>query len=427
MRMLGMLCLLACLLPSFHAVALVQEAAANNTALSQLLLGAENACHSQAKPITEGSVCQVAEIRAVAMVPEVGGITSDRASPRLLWSWSASCQKEARFALASDAGCPEGELEYYNPSKVELENGMLHYRYGSSEKEIQLSAGGPNPVALELDSSLLGETDLQGVYANLSVRLEASLLVRYSYKRTEYVKHCNMIGNYLACGCMEETAFGMKTFENAVSDSRKFLVETGPDYDSWLNPPLQKRLDGGERGKLLFFAKRMPSNISIYSGHELIGYAEPYAYSAKKGECGEVRVEREFSPHGQNTFLNMSQEAVAPFQLVGQNFSCLPFYLEFAWNATPGNQTIAISYEDAFSSQENFTREFSVRDPAAFFPEGNPEGGGLMETRDGNDSLAPAAYPSETKDGHVPDYAVLAALLALPFALLAGALMKKSI
>ena len=418
------LLLFICLFPALHAVALVEEAAADNTALAPLLLGAQNACNVPERQATADDIFSVAGIRAVAVVPEVDGITSDAAAPGLLWSWSAAFPKEAAFALPSDGGCPQGNLEYYTPSGVALEDGLLRYKYGNATKEIRLGATGPNPVALELDSSLLGNGDLAGIYASLPVHLEADISVEYSYKKTEYAKECRQIGDYLACGCVAKTASGMKMFKKAVADERNFSVEVGPVEEMWLNPPLQKRLDGGGAGKLLFFARRMPSNISIVADGAVIGFSEPYGFEAVRGGCGEARVVKKFAPHGKDTFLNMSGDSVVPFQLVEKNLPYLPFYLEFGWNATPGNKTLAIVFEDCFSKKENFTREFSIREPAAFVPEGKTGGAGAMEMRGGSDDSTPAAYPAQARSAEYPDFSPLAILFALPFALLAGALIK---
>ena len=416
--------LVACLFSCLHAVAIVDEAAAGNAALAPSLLGAKNACNLSGRQSTADDIFSVAQIRAVAVDPEAGGITSDYAEPKLLWSWSADFPKSAKFVIPADADCPQGELEYYNPSSVALKDGLLSYKYGNATGGVSLDASGPDPVPLELDSSLLGDGDLAGVYANLAVRLTANLSVGYTYKKTRYAKECHQVGKYLACGCEEKTEFGMKTFYKGVMDGRDFPVEVGPDEETWLNPPLQKRLDGAESGKLLFFARRMPSNISVIANGVQIGYSEPYEFSAVRGECGETEVAREFAPHGNNAFLNMSGDAIAPFQLVEKNLSYIPFYLEFGWNATPGNKTITLAFEDCFSKKENFTREFSIREPAPFAP-GGDAAAEPMEMRNGSDDWAPAAYPAQAHGAQYPDFSVLAILFALPFALLAWSVMKK--
>lgn len=401
----------------------VWEAAAYNIGISSSLLG-NNSCGFEAREPSLGDPFSVAGMRAVALVPQVDNITSDLSSPSLVWSWAAEAPATVTFPLSGTTECPGGELELFNRSKITLADARLEYTYGGERRQLALGAGGPNPVALELNSSGLDGSDLRELYANLSVELYAKASASYSFRKRELFRKCEYYENATVCYCAEKSTFGREDYGKALSDGRSFLVEVGPVQEFWLNPPLQQRLDGDAAGKALFFARRMPGKITAAVGGTGIASVAPYSFEALNGSCGERLVKSRYEPRGVNAIINKSSETLAPRQLVEKNASYLPFYLEFGWRESAGRRKVELEYEDWFSNKMNFTREFSVRKPEPFVSNSTE---GALAIRAGDDKTSPAAYPSPEKIGAAPNLASLAALLAVPFAIGAAGLLRLAI
>lgn len=414
LKFLLALLLVACMIA--NAAPEVEEAARHNSGLAAKLLDLKNNCGFEERQPSEADVFSVAAIKTVALLPEVDNTTSDRASPSLLWSIGAQYPSSATFRFEPSEECAghDNTLEIYNPSALRFEEGKLAYGYGNSHSEATLSLEGPNPVPLELPSAALGQADFETLFANLSVWASGKLGIDYSYRRTEWRMVCRPAigeggevgGTY--CGCESEMASGSATYEKELLDERVFFVETGPSQEFWVNPPLGKRLDGAQKEQVIFFARRMPSAISALADGKLLGRGLSYKYSVSTGSCGETVVRSYFSPEGNNMALNMSNETVFPFQLVGLNASYLPFYSEFWWNETAGRKEMLLSAEDRFGFADNFSRNFSVRKPEKFSSE-------TAGARQGSDTQPPAYYPQAPKQSPLPSFSALAVLLALPF------------
>lgn len=404
--------LLLLLCPFAYPAQEIDDAAEYNMGLAPSLLGAKNPCGAAESRIGENDVFSVAGVRLVTVMPMANNVTSDLSSPKVLWSWFAVYPERATFATPSEDGCPAGKLEIYNPGNPALKNAALRYKYGSLEREVPLASAGPNPVVLDLNGSRLAEDGHARLYANLSLKLEGEIAVEYDYRKTAYRMVCRTGEAGTFCGCEPESTGGRRRYVKEVGDARGIHVETGPVEEVWLSPPLQTRLSGNQKGKLLIFARRMPAKINISVGGRELGWSEPYRFSVADGGCGEKTVSGYFAPMQQGLAVGMNETAVFPLQLVEKNAPYLPFYLEFGWREAAGGKEVSVEYEDWFSHTQNFTREFSVREPAAFSLRGEEGADGI---RFGSDSLSPAFYPAEEKPARLPDFSPLAALVALPF------------
>lgn len=403
------------------------QASAHNLALAPSLLGAKNACAAQERAFTGEDILTVADARLVAIIPSVGNSTSDLAAPALLWSWSASFPQEALFAVPSDPHCPSGSIRYFSPSSPSF-SGWLSYSYGNLSAGAPLSSGGPNPVQLNLTGGKLDGEALAAPFAPLPISLSGTILVTYQFLKSYYSYYCTEINGYVGCGCEMQSESGARTFSAPVSHSRNFSVETGPVEMLWLNPPLSSRLEGNGTGKAAFFARRMPASISFSFAGSRLGSVQPYSFSLHKGECGELSAEREFSPSG-SVFLNASG-AIFPSQLVGQNASYVPFYAEFPWQAKAGRGGFSTIFEDAFSHEEVFAKNFSVRAPQQ--PQSADGQPGAIEPFSGamgqvaaTGDRTTAAMVAPEKEAAFPDFAVLAAAFALPLAIGAAAMCRR--
>ncbi|MEM2138095.1 MAG: hypothetical protein QW568_03325 [Candidatus Anstonellaceae archaeon] len=409
-------------LPSLFAVKEIEEASEHNAGLAASLLGAENACGYEARQPSAEDVFSVADITAVAVIPQAGGITTDVPQPRLLWSYSVDYPEDAVFPVESEGGCPMGRIEIRNPINRKLENGRLAYSYGNRTMQVNLFPNGPNPVLLDLNSSYLEERDYSGLFANLTVNLSGRVSVTYSYEKYWYTYRCETDGEYAGCGCTLRADFGVKEYEKPVFGSRKFLVETGPVEKIWLNPPIGKRLSGKQDAKLLFFARRMPAKITMREDGSELAHAAPYRFRLENGECGEKIVAVEFSPETANSFVNVSNAPEFPKQLVGKNAAYLPIYLEFGMDSSAGRKNLTVEYEDWFLNRMNFSDEILVREPEAFDEISAEEGAVFL--RQGDGSRTPAAYPARGEGFAPVPLSSLAAVFAVPFALGAIAIIS---
>ncbi|MCX6770389.1 MAG: hypothetical protein NT051_07030 [Candidatus Micrarchaeota archaeon] len=413
----------------------MEEASAHNLGIAKSLLGAKDACGATTRAPSQDDLFEVADLRIVILAPQVGNVTSNRAAPQLVWSWSASLPETAEFEIASE-NCPDGVEEYYNPSEPEFANGALEYSYLGEVKRVALG-GGDSPVQLNLSGEAEERTDIaldfahesapELAYENLSMKLVGEIRARYSYRKSTYEYVCHQLQGGIGCGCESEAEFGMRTFRMSLSDSRTFFVETEPVEEVWLNPPLNSRLAGLENGKLAFFARRMPAKISVYSEGNLIGEAAPYRFEESLGSCGQKEVKRIYSPEGKGAVINISQNSTRPFQLVSKNKHYVPIYFEFGWNESAGKRGVSLVYEDCFSAQDNFSRNFSVREPALFKPdeEAGNEAGVIL--REGSESLSPALHQSAARQ-EMPSSgaAVLAVALLLPLLLGAESFLRRA-
>ena len=406
------LLLAACQLAS--CVREVQTASDYNSALAPSLLGAANPCDEQANAATADDMLELAGIRIVAAIPQVGNVTSDDAAPKVLWSWFALFPQSATFASPSASGCPDAVLELYAPSGPFLDNAGLSYEYGDESAEVPLGPSGPDPVPLDLNGSHLRDGDFATLYANLSLGISGRISVHYPYSQTDYSQECHESGGETSCSCVQHASTGMREYSRDVSDSRLLFVETGPVEQEWLNPPLGGRLEGNETSRLLMFARRMPSNISVSAGGRQLGWSSPFGFSAGTGKCGETTVSASASEQDYGVSALLGNGTLFPFQLVDRNASYVPAYVEFDWSENAGKKGVNVSYEDWFSGVQYFASDFSVREPAPFSPASS---GGGMEMRQGSGSLSPAAYPARVKSAALPDYSPLAILIAFPLAL----------
>ncbi len=388
------------------AVLQVQEASAHNEKIASSLLGAKNACIEEKRQPSLADVFSVAQIKIVTLIPQVENVTSDQAEPKLLWSWSADFPDSATFLLDATTECPAGFIEIFSPGNASLTEAKLVYHYGQEKKEILLKKDGPNPVMLELDSSRLLEKDFEQFYAVLQTKLSGKVSVEYSYRKTEYRLVCQQVGEFEVCGCEAKVSLGNQAFEKNLEDEREFFVEIGPVQELWLNPPLQKRLQGIQDGKIVLFARRMPSRISISSNGEKLGSASIYSFEKEVGKCRQMTVKSSFEPKGENLEVEKANKTVFPFQLVEKNASYLPFYAEFVWDSEKGKKAVQILFEDWFLGNETFSRDFSVRQPGPFFPNQSKE----IALIPGTDEMPPAAYPaieSKEKRAELPDVAIV--------------------
>jgi hypothetical protein len=405
----------------------VETATLHNLGLAPSIIGAKNACHSQQLTPTQSDLFEVADARIVTILPQVGNTTSDMSNASLLWSYSASFPKQARFSIRHDPRCPAGEIRYFSPSAPSF-SGVLSYRYGNATETIALSALGPNPAPINLSAGKLSDADLSSLHANLAVFLNASITVAYNYQKAYYSYGCGGMGDgYVGCGCERKLEAGVQRFQTSKSHERNFSVETGQAYAVWLNPPLASRLDGGGKGKVAFFARRMPALISFsFSGADL-GSVQPYLFSTRIGDCGEKIVERRFLPNGSEIFLNAS-EPLFPLQLVEKNASYVPFYAEFAWSSIAGKAAFGIDFEDAFMHKQAFARNFSVRRPVVFFGPGIKGAQaipGALQREGATDSAAAAVFPSQQGSAPFPDFSSLAAAFAAPACICAYAICRR--
>lgn len=425
--------LLLCLSALVHAVQQIEDAAAFNTALAQGMLNLnENQCGFPERQPTEENIFSVAGIRAVSLMPQVDNTTSDRRNVTLLWSIAAKYPETATFSSPASQGCPGflNTLYIYNPGMLKFNDGNLKYAYGNSVMNVPLALTGPNPVQLLLDGSSLRDSDFETLFANLSANLSGRFSIDYTFRKTVWRVVCRPVigGNGevggTVCGCESDTTGGTRTFATYVADNRNFSVETGPVSEFWVNPPLEKRLEGSQYGELIFFARRMPSEIIAAVDGKNLGGNAPYKYDVSTGVCGEQEVTSIFSPEGKNMVVNSSNQTYHPFQLVGKNASYLPFYVLFSWNETPGRKKMLLSFEDRFGFTENFTRNFSVRAPTPFVPSSD-SGANEMAIRKGSDTETPAAYPMPASGGTSPSLVPLAIVFALPVVLGAIAFIRQ--
>ncbi|MFA6328626.1 MAG: hypothetical protein WCY41_04220 [Candidatus Micrarchaeia archaeon] len=406
--------------PLLFSATAVEQASSRNIALAPSLLGAKNACNAPSGLPTRDDIFFVADARVVSLVPQVGNTTSDLSNASALWSWSASFPQEARFSIHDEERCPAGEIRYFAPSSPSI-SGALSYLYGNSTETLALSQASANPLPLNLSAGKLTDADFLHPSALLSFSLNASISVSYSFSKSSYSYQCSTMGGYTGCGCERNYAGGSRTFRRSVSDARNFSVEVGPVSLLWLNPPGSSRLSGDGDGKLALFARRLPASMSLVFGGKEIASAQPYSFSAGAGQCGEAIADRAFSPSGTGVFINASAP-IFPSQLVDKDASYMPFYLEFPWQADAGRANFTLVYEDAFSNRQNFSREFSVREPAPFFP---PSGSGeAMARREASGSATAAAYPAQAQQGAFPDFSILAVAFALPLAVGAAVLCR---
>jgi hypothetical protein len=430
----ALLATIAVLCSSAWAVLEVEQASAHNLALSPSLLGAKNACGSPQRAATEANIFTVADARIVSIIPSVGNTSSDLAGPALLWSWSASFPLEASFPVPSGVHCPAGSIRYFSPSSPSF-SGELSYSYGNFSGSWPLSSASPNPVLLNLSEGKLSGESFATPFVPLPISLAGTISLTYQFLKSSYSYSCVEADGYIGCGCEMQSESGARTFSTPVFHSRNFSVEAGPVEMLWLNPPLSSRLEGNGTGKISFFARRMPANISFSFAGTHLGFARPYSFSLHPGNCGELVAERELSLSG-SVFLN-SSEPIFPSQLVGQNASYVPFYAEFAWQARAGKGEFSTIFEDAFSHAETFSKNFSVRAPLQLSGSAGRPGAiepfsgtaarssGAMEQVAAGDGMTTAAMVAPEKQSAFPDFAVLAVAFALPLAIGAAALCRR--
>ena len=425
---------------SLFAATEVEQASSYNMALAHSLLAAKNACNAPTRLPSFDDIFFLADARIVSFIPQVGNTTSDLSFASVLWSWSSDFPSAARFSIREDERCPAGEIRYSTPSNPSL-SGALSYLYGNSTETLALSSASANPIPLNLSANKLTDADFLQPFAPLSLTLHATISIAYSFSKSSYSYQCVSMDGYTGCGCEENYYQGFRTFQRSFSDARNFSVEVGPNSLLWLNPPLSSRLTGDEDSKVALFARRLPANISLVFKGKEIATVQPYSFSMRTGPCGEAIVDREFSfspskAAAAGVFMNTSAP-IFPSQLVEKNASYFPFYLKFPWRADAGKANFTIIYEDAFSHQQEFSREFSVREPMPFFPSSSVAGGEgameksatdgscAMEKRKASDEATAAAYPARAQPGAFPDFSLVAVAFALPLAIGAAAFVRR--
>jgi len=405
----------------------VESASGHNSALSPMLLGAKNPCGVGLRAASLEDPFEAAYVRAVAISPSVGNVTSDLSNVSLVWSWAASFPTSAAFPLPSDGNCPSGHFEIRNPGAARLADGKISYGYKGAAKSIPLGRQGGNPFPLELPKGALFESGSLELFAPLDVVLEGRIEVDYDFRKKEYHESCGMMGDYSVCGCEPEFESGRKTYFKDARHERTFLVENGDSCDFWLNPPLQKRLSGGQGASALLLLRRMPSKISAIENGREIASVFPYSFSLEKGECGEEIAMAVFVPHDKGGVrLNASGSPERMPQLALENEEYLPFHFGFLWNATPGRKNLTIAFEDSFGHETNFTREFSVREPEGWKAGGigSENEGAATLFEHGNDFAPPSSYPAQEREAPGLNTGALAFLLGVPLLIGASVLLR---
>ena len=392
--------LLACCLAC--AVQEIDDASLHNMAMAGSLMGAGNPCSMPEREPTQADIFSAAGMKIISAIPQAGNVTTDLGDPKLLWTWFAKVPSSASFTFSTGNGCPDSQIELYNPSGLRLEGGRLAYSYGSMDKEIGLSSTGPNPAPLDLGQSHLRDADFSLAYANLSLEMSGEVGVDYLFRKMDYTMNCQQGPRGSSCNCTMRTSMGTMQYHKPVSDSAMLDVETGPVQEVWLNPPLGTGLDGNGIGKVLLLSRRMPSKISVASDGRVIALDRPYLFSSSQGQCGETDVSASFSPVGAGLFVYRGEGPVFPPQLVDKNASYYPIYAEFDWNGAAGAKAVQIGYEDWFSDTQNFTRDFSAGEPSAFYGNRSPA---IMGAPQG---AAPAAYQGGFLAGGIPDLSPVA-------------------
>ena len=392
-----------------NPVSEVKAASSHNMAISQNLLGAKNPCGVPERKASMDDPFTVAYIQAIAILPSVGNITSDLSNTSLVWGWAASYPKSVAFSLPSDGTCPPGELALYSPSSARLEEGTLSYSYFGENRLVPLGMPGTNPVPLPLARQELSDEPSFSLFASLEVKLEGRVEADYDFLKTEYRYSCITVKGYSSCGCERVSSSGRKTYAKTVEHSRVFLVENGPSYLFWLNPPLAKRLSGGQEASLLLLLRRMPSEISMASNGQKIAFSSPYSFYLQDGKCGEKVANAVFAPFDSLEKGLNSSNPIDMRQFAGKNLTYLPVHFWFSWNESPGEKDVAVEVEDFFGHNESFTRKFNVRSPAAW--EKNQEKAdslAAMLVSHGDKTSPPSSYPApeaqapESKKSAIP-------------------------
>lgn len=422
--------LLMLLMARASAVSEVETAAGFNLALAQTLLGAKNPCGAQERAPSADDPFEAAYVRAVALAPQAGNVSSDLSNISLIWGWAADFPQIASFGLPSGGGCPPGKITLNAPGRARFLDGGLEYTYGSRKSLLGLDGNGPNPAPIYLGQEALFEGDYAALFIPLNITLFGKISVEYGYRKEEYREYCSVVGGMVGCGCELVLDSGRKTYSKEVRHGRIFFVEAGDSYDFWLNPPLGKRLAGKQDAKALLLMRRIPAKVSAFEDGKDIASISPYSYLVSQGECGEMVVEGAFEPAGRNGMeMGAGSAPEFPKQLAGMDAAYLPFYLGFPWDATPGRKNVTIEIEDMFSHRMNFTREFSVREPQEW-DMGNAgaseNGDAAMLVERGGDHAPPSAYPAQEGKADFLKTGALALSIGIPLALGAAILLRKA-
>ncbi|MCX8198312.1 MAG: hypothetical protein N3F07_03945 [Candidatus Micrarchaeota archaeon] len=366
----------------------VEEASQHNRMIAESLLGASNACRQEARLPTADDPFEIADLRVVAIIPSVQNITSDLESPAVLWSWSAKIPQSASFQLSSQGGCLPGAYEIYLPSSVELKDASISYFYAGKRLELPVSSQNPVPLGLPV---LNGNSSKEGLYEKLEVNASGKLSVRYQYRKMEYRQECSSQGGMEVCGCKQHVEFGSRQYSKQLHDRKAFWVQTGNNSILWISPPLKKRMAGSQKAEIGLFARRLPASISFHANGNLVAEAGLYQFRLSEGMCGEKIVLCQYSPKG-TVAVSKSESEMDVAPLVLDNLEYLPFGLEFGWESAPGLSRTVVVVEDWFGKRQEFPRDFSVREPSRFEPEGE-----LMAIRQGSDTESPAAAAGRQK------------------------------
>ncbi|MEM4554406.1 MAG: hypothetical protein QXT25_00970 [Candidatus Anstonellaceae archaeon] len=379
----------------------IKQAEEQNLKLAESLLGAENPCMLPTKSPTPSDPFYVSGVKIVAVIPQIGNLTSDLHRPRILWSWFAQYPKYAEFEIPSQQGCPAGTLQFWAEGLPAFSDGLLYYEYGNQTKQVRLGPSGPNPIQLELERpSHLADM----VFEPLSLRVSGTIEVKYRYAKTEYTYECPS-----ACICRQHASEGAMTYRKQHSDTKEVLVETGPLEWFWANPPLQKMIDAHQQLEGLFFARRMPSSVFVFADRELAANFTAYEIAERQGDCQQTELELKESFLGQNMSLKNLSEIYAS-QLVQQPAVYLPLKVNISIQQKVGRRNISIVYESLFSDVFAFESSISVREPAPFESSQAKE---AIALRAGNDSVSPAAYPLPKGSMRVGGFAATGALVLI--------------
>ncbi|MCX8197195.1 MAG: hypothetical protein N3G80_02675 [Candidatus Micrarchaeota archaeon] len=358
----------------------LEEVAEHNLGIADDLLGAQNPCGLQPRSPTIDDLSYVSGIRILCAVPQIDNLTTNLVRPKIIWSWFAWYPERIAFKTEGKDGCPDGEIEFFAEEEPRLQEGAFAYRFANRSGKISLSAGGPNPIELELANTTSYE-----VFEPLYLQIEGKIERSYSYFHKRYVLECRQ----QVCGCVLNTTTGKANFEKFHNDSIVIFVETGPVEWLWITPPLAKMLDVRQNVTAIVFAKRMPAKIEISKDGKTHAQNTVYSFETKKGSCGEMRLFSRLLLEEDGLFVELKNETHAS-QTVSRSAKYLPIVARFELGEKAGKSRIEAAYYDWFSNKHSFVTEMAIRSPLPYAG----ESAGAIAIRQGNQESTPAAYPS---------------------------------
>ncbi|MEM4348269.1 MAG: hypothetical protein QXN37_01735 [Candidatus Anstonellaceae archaeon] len=379
----------------------IQEAEKQNLQIAETLLGAENPCMLPEKSPTPQDLSYISGVKIVAVMPQIGNLTSDLHRPKVLWSWFAHYPTYAEFEIPSSEGCPAGKLHLWAEGQPRFSDGVLFYEYGNQTRQAILGMAGPNPVQLELGRPM----HLQSmIFEPLRLHLSGAIEAEYRYLKLEYFFECPS-----TCICKAHSTDGVLTYRKRHSDEKEIWVETGPVEWFWVNPPLQKMTNASQQLEWLFFARRMPASVAFMINGKTVANFTAYEIDYKQGRCKQAELEARPVFYGQNMSLVNLSEMYAS-QLVDLPAAYLVMEASASIKQEVGKKKAVVLYESLFSDMFAFESTISVREPAPFQDDQNRK---AVSIRFGNDSVSPAAYPAAKGKWRVEGFAAVGGLVLL--------------